>query len=126
MMRMRMLVPVLAFIAAACGPHHHPGMHQGHDGWAMHHDGAGWCGRDACTDAGRCFSGGALHLNAGACQQCTAGQWAAASGCTADGCGMGHDCDMKHCHGGDGKPCGGGRPEGRRHGPPKGAAPDGR
>lgn len=114
----RILVPALALFAAACGPHHRPGMHDGHDGWAMHHKDSGRCEKDACTYAGRCFSNGAIHVNGGACQQCNAAQWVGATGCSTEGCGMGKDgCHMKHCRAGDGKPCDGGRGKGRRHHP---------
>ena len=113
----RILVPALALLAAACAPHHRPGMHGEHDQWAMHHKGGGRCERDACTYAGRCFSNGAMRLNGGACQQCNAGQWVGATGCGAEGCRMGKDgCRKRHC---DGKPCDGGREEGHGHRRPR-------
>jgi len=118
MTSIRILVPALALFAAACAPHHHPCMYGGQDGWAMHHMDGGRCEKDACTYAGRCFSNGAIHLNGGACQQCNAAQWVSATGCSAEGCGMGKDgCHMQHCRSADGKPCGGDGGKGRRHHP---------
>jgi len=117
MTSIRILVPALALFAAACAPHHHPGMHGEHDRWAMHMGGR--CEQGACTYSGSCFSNGAMRLNGGACQQCNAGQWVGTTGCSAEGCGMGKGCGMGHCRGGDGKPCGDEGMKHRRHGPPR-------
>jgi hypothetical protein len=83
----RVLLPALALFALACAPHrpcasHHGEPCGGHGpGMAM----AAPCGTDACTYGSRCFSSGAVRSNDGACQECSAGKWVSATGCSECG-----------------------------------------
>ena len=101
------VVAALALVAAGCAPHRpgHPHHGEWHGSTAMMHHG---CGPESCMYGSRCFSGGAVRSNDGACQECDAGKWVASSGCH----GYGHDCG----HGRDGcHECGG--KMGKKHGP---------
>ena len=118
-LRYLVVVPALALLVTACGPHHrrhhgpddphHRGGH--HAGMMGHHGGHG-----ACSYKSNWFSEGAVRSNDGVCQACSAGKWVAAEGCHAHDCGKG--CDHGDCQGRKGKkpaPC---HHDGRGYGHP--------
>jgi hypothetical protein len=43
------------------------------------------CEPDACTYDSHCYSNGATRSNGGVCQECSAGKWVGATGCTECG-----------------------------------------
>jgi len=102
------LIPALAFLTIACGPHH--GRCGGPDGapcrggdhgmMMHHHDG----GPGSCSYKSRSFSEGAVQSNGGVCQACSGGKWVAAEGCHDHGC-CEHGCGMMGQKGKKSMPC---------------------
>ena len=102
------LIPALAFLTIACGPHH--GRCGGPDGapcrggdhgmMMHHHDG----GPGSCSYKSRSFSEGAVQSNGGVCQACSGGKWVAAEGCHDHGC-CEHGCGMMGKKGKKSMPC---------------------
>jgi hypothetical protein len=103
------VIPALALLTMACGPHHGrcggpgtPPCRGGDHAMMMHHGG----GPGACAYKSRWYSQGAIQSNDGACQACSSGNWVPATGCTETGCGGCHECGGKMgkkpgpCHGG--------------------------
>jgi hypothetical protein len=119
------LIPALALLVSACGPHHRrcggpdgPPCRGGRHAMMHHHHGGHRGGPDACTYKSKGFSEGAVHSNDGVCQACSGGKWVAAEGCHDHDCGKG--CDHHDCRGWKGKksgPChhGGGHAHPHKH-----------
>lgn len=92
------LIPALALLTMACGPHHRrcggpegAPCQGGDHAMMMHHGG----GHGSCAYESRWFSEGAVQSNDGVCQACNAGKWVAASGCSEHDCGGCHECGAK-------------------------------
>lgn len=107
--KLLLVLPLLALLATSCGPRRHCGA-GGHDG-PCKGGGPGAmmttaCGADACLYGSQCFSSGAMRSNDGVCQECNAGKWTNATGCSAPA----HQCCAHGCGKGKGGKGGGKMP----------------